>query len=214
MLTKEEEDIASRKPIAKVRPRQKPTVTLTPVSIPVRKRRWTDIETHRSNDQKCFEVSKAIARLLRHDQSVSRGSDGSIQYNDIIEECRKNKLDGATQWPLEDWTSTLAKGGGAKKRFLCCLNPDSSRHISYFKAIQGLSGGIATGRELQDKVLLPNWFTECIYHVGNVSEVHSKFRRGLIPGGQSLNKRGRQSEFFTIVIPVEEKHVWRKLHAT
>ena len=35
MLTKKEEDIASVKPIAKARPRQKPIVTLTSVSIPV-----------------------------------------------------------------------------------------------------------------------------------------------------------------------------------
>ena len=71
MLAKEDEDIASEKPIAKARPRQKPTVTLTPVSIPVR----TDIETQRSNDQKCFDVSKAITRLLRHDQTVHRDID-------------------------------------------------------------------------------------------------------------------------------------------
>ena len=50
MLTSEEEDTASGKPIGKARPRQKPTVTLTSVSIPVRER-WTDIETQRSNDQ-------------------------------------------------------------------------------------------------------------------------------------------------------------------
>ena len=54
MLTKEEEDIASGKPIAKARPRQTPTVTLTPVSILVHERRWTDIVTPRSSDQKCF----------------------------------------------------------------------------------------------------------------------------------------------------------------
>ena len=34
MPTKEEDDIASGKPIAKARPRQKPTETLTSVSIP------------------------------------------------------------------------------------------------------------------------------------------------------------------------------------
>ena len=67
MLTKEEENIASGKPIAEARPRQKPTVTLTPVSIPVLERRWIDIENQRSNDQKCFDVSKAFTRLLRHD---------------------------------------------------------------------------------------------------------------------------------------------------
>ena len=39
MLAKEEEDIASGKPIAEARPRQKPTVTLTSVSIPVCERK-------------------------------------------------------------------------------------------------------------------------------------------------------------------------------
>ena len=54
MLTKKEEDTASVKPIAKARPRQKPTVTLTSVSMP-----YLDIETQRSYDHKCFEVSKS-----------------------------------------------------------------------------------------------------------------------------------------------------------
>ena len=38
-LTKKEEDTASGKPIAKARPRLKPTVTLTSVSIPVIERK-------------------------------------------------------------------------------------------------------------------------------------------------------------------------------
>ena len=109
MLTKEEEDIASEKPIAEARPRHKPTVTLTSVSIPVLERKWIDIETQRSHDHKCYEVSKAMTRLLRHDQSVPRGSDGAIHYSDIIEECRRKKFDGASPWSLEDWISTLAR---------------------------------------------------------------------------------------------------------
>ena len=135
MPAKEEGDIASGKPIAKARPRQKPTVTLTPVSILVRDRRWTDIETQRSNDQKFFDVSKAITRLPRHDQTVRRDIDGAIQCNGIIE-----KLDGASQWPLEEWISTVAKGGGGdKKRFQYCLNPNSSNQFLYLRAIQGHS---------------------------------------------------------------------------
>ena len=74
---------ASEKTIAKARPRQKPAVTLTSVCIPVRERKRIDIETQRSPNQKCYEVSKAITRLLRHDQTVLRGIDGAIQYNDI-----------------------------------------------------------------------------------------------------------------------------------
>ena len=73
MSTKEEEeDLFSVEPIARARPRQKQTVTLTSVSIPVLEKVWIDIETQRSHDQKCFDVSKAITRLLRHDQTVHR----------------------------------------------------------------------------------------------------------------------------------------------
>ena len=104
MLTTKEEGIASGKPIAKARPRPKPTVTLTSVSITVLERKWIDNETERSHDHKCYEVSKAITRLLRHDQSVLGGSDGAIHYSDIIDECRKKKkFDDASQWLLEDW---------------------------------------------------------------------------------------------------------------
>ena len=131
MPTAKEENTASVKPIAKARPRQKPTVTLTPVSIPVLEWIWIDIETQRSNDQKRFEVSKAITRLLRHDQSVPRGSDGAIHYSDFIDMCRKKKFDDASQWLLEVWISTLAKGRGAKKRFQYCVNPNSSNQFLY-----------------------------------------------------------------------------------
>ena len=60
MLTAKEEDIASVKPSAEARSRQKPTVTLTSVSILVLERKWIDIETQQSHGQKCFEVSKAV----------------------------------------------------------------------------------------------------------------------------------------------------------
>ena len=79
MLTAKEEDIASVKPIAEARPRQKPTGTLASVSIPVTEKKWIEIETQRSNDLVCFEVSKAVTRLLRYDETVPRGLDGAIQ---------------------------------------------------------------------------------------------------------------------------------------
>ena len=204
METKEEEEHrASGRPVARARPRLKPAVTLSSVSIPIRDRKWIDIETQRSHDQKCFAVSKAMTRLLRHDQTVPREDDGAGLYGDIIEECRKKKLDGPSQWPLEQWISTLAKGGGAKKRFQSCLNPNSPRHFLYFRAIQGYSGGNAIDPTLQDNVLLPKGITEYIYHIGNVSEMNSIIRNGLIPGGKSL-KRGRQAVFFTAVNPMDD----------
>ena len=178
MLTTKEEDKASGKPIAKGRPRQKPTVTLTSVYISVIERKWFDIETQRSHGHKCYEVSKAITRLLRHDQSVPRGSDGAIHYSDIIEECKKKKFGDASQWLLEDWISTLAKGRGAKKIFQCCVNPNSSNQLLYRRAIQGHSDN-AVDPALQHNVLLPKGITEYIYHVVNANELNSIIRNGL-----------------------------------
>ena len=200
MLTKKERGHS----FGEARPRQKPTVTLTSVSVLVLERRWVDIETQRSHDQKCFEVSKAITRLLRHDQTVPRGSEGAIQYSDIIEECRK-KFDGASQWPLEDWISTLAKGREAKKRFQYCVNPNSSNQFLYFRAIQGHSGKAAvdpawqrqcTVTERIHRVHLPRREREWV-------EFHNKKRTN--SRRKSLN-RGRQAVFFTTVNPMDDEY--------
>ena len=215
MLTKEWEDTVSVKAIAKARPRrprQKATVTLTSVSFLVHERRWIDIETQRWNDHKCFEVSKAVARLLRHDPTVPREPDGAIHFNDIIEECRK-KFNNASQWPLENWISTLAKVGGAKKRFQCCWNPNYSNHFLFIAAIRGHSGESAIDLALQGNVLVPKGFTEFIHHVENASELNSIIGHGLIPGGKSL-KRGRQVVFFTAVNPMNDDNCMEKPHAT
>ena len=106
-----------------------------------------------------------------------------MTYEDIVEEFNvkeRKKFHNASQWSLNDWISILAKGGGAKKRFQYCLDPISSRHLSHFRAIQGHSGVIL---ELEDKVTVTERiYPEYIYQVGNVSEVHSVIRSGLIPG--------------------------------
>ena len=97
----------------------------------------------------------------------------------------------------------LAKGGGQKKRFQYCLNPHSSKLFLYFRAIQGHSGNNLVDPALQENVLLPEDFTEYIYHVGNVSEIYSIIKSGLIPGGKSL-KGERQSVFCTAVNPMDD----------
>ena len=68
------------------------------------------------------------------------------------------------------------------------MNPDSSKHFLYFSAIQRHSEGNLDDPALQDNVLLPEDFTKYIYHVGNVSEIHSIIRSGLFPGGRSPKK--------------------------
>ena len=66
-----------------------------------------------------------MIRLLQHDQTIPRETDRALKCDDIIEEFKKKKrFDGALQWSIEDWISILAKGGGQKKKFQYCLNPN------------------------------------------------------------------------------------------
>ena len=125
-------------------------VTLSPISIPLRERKCFFINPE-SFRQDCFVVSKAMIRLLRHDQSVPREDDGAVRFDDIMEECMA-KFDGTPQWPINDWIAFLAKGGGPKKRFHC-WNPNSSQHFLSFRAIQGNSGVSLVDPTLQDSVL-------------------------------------------------------------
>ena len=178
-------------------------MTLSSVSVPLRDRKWIDIETQRSHDQKYYEVSKAMTRLPRHDRTVPRESDGAVLFDDVLEECRKKKFYRASQWPLNDWISILGKRRRSQEKVSTLLESNSSSHFLYLRAIQGHSGDNAIDLELQDTVLLPEGLNEYIYHVGNVSEMESIISSGLIPGGRSL-KRGRQFVFFTTVNPMDD----------
>ena len=57
----------TREPVANARPRPKPAVTLSPISIPLRERKWIDINPERFR-QDCFAVSKS------HDQITAKWS--------------------------------------------------------------------------------------------------------------------------------------------
>ena len=169
----QEEETASGKPAAKARPISKSSSTSGWDFTPIEQRQWIDIETQESNDPCCFQVSKFITRLLRHSQKVHREEDGAVHYDQGIEECKikqfgnteywsvemKKDFVHAPHWSIENWISVLAKGGGQKKRFQCCLNPNYPHQFLYLRAIQGLSGS-AINPALQDNVLLPTGFTE------------------------------------------------------
>ena len=94
--------------VAKAKPQPKPAVTLSPISIPVRERKWIDINPERFRQDR-FAVSKAIIRLLRHNPSISREHNGAVRFDDIMEEF-KAKFDATLQWPTNDWITFLAKG--------------------------------------------------------------------------------------------------------
>ena len=66
-----------------------------------------------------------MIRLLRHDDTVHREDDGAVRLDDLAD-LFESRFAGTSHWSIEAWISFLAKGGGPKKRFQCCLNPDSS----------------------------------------------------------------------------------------
>ena len=101
----------------------------------------------------------------------------------------------------------LTKGGGQKKRCQHCLNPNSSEHVLFFRAIQGHSGGTLVDPSLQDNVLLPDGFAEYIHHVVNAHDMHSIIQCGLIPGGKSQERKAN-SVFFTAVNPMYTSTTW------
>ena len=196
METKEEEvHRTSGRPVAKARARLKPAVALSSVSV-ARERKWIDInpENYRHD---CFLVSKAMTWLLRHDQSVPLEDDGAVLFDDVLEEfCKKKSsmvicnvqlTNGKLCWRKED----------EREWFQYCLNPDSSKHFLYFRALQGHSGGNAVARQCT--------VTKRIYWLHlprrECSQKNSIIRSGLIPGGRSL-KRGIHSVFFTFANPV------------
>ena len=180
-------------------------------------RQWIDVEIQESKDPHCFQVSNFITRLLRHSQQVNREEDAGVHYDQIIDECKKKQSDNAgywsdevkkdfvnvLHWSIEKWISVLAKGGGQKKRFQNCLNPNYPQKFLYLRAIQGHSGS-TINPALQDNVLFLEGFTEYVYHVGNGKELRSIVNHGLIPGGVSL-RTGRQAVFFTYVNPMDNQ---------
>ena len=204
---KEKEDTTSEKSICQVRPRQNTAVTLTSVSIHVLERKWIEIESQRSHNPKCDEVSKVITDYYDMDQSVPRGSDGAIHYSDIIEECRMKSDEGTgidcnilDSRNIEIFSSVLTLCQSWYPIFKWRL-----RSFEQFKDIQEFN---AVDPALQDNVLSPKGFIEYyIYHVGN--ELNSTKNNVFIPGGKCF-KRGRQAIFFTTVIRWKTHVMWVK----
>ena len=132
---------------------------------------WVRIVNH-----ECHVMSKAMIRLLRHHQTISRETDGTVKFDEIQQEEKEE-----VRWCFAMVTQRLDIFSGKRRR--------SQEKVSVLFEPLSLprhSGGIAFDLELQDNVLLPKGFTMHTYHVGNVSEVYSTIRSGLIPGGQSL----------------------------
>ena len=76
-----------------------------------------------------------------------------------------------------------------KEKVSILLESELSSSILVLSSNQGHSGS-TINPALQDNVLLPEGFTEFIYHVGNGKEWRSIVNHGLNPGGgQSQNRQ-------------------------
>ena len=92
--------------VAKARPRLKAAVRLSSTCVTLREREWIDVNPERFR-QDCFVVSKAMIRLLRHDQSVPREDDGAVRLDGIMEEfkmvlCSGQLTIGCLFWQEEE----------------------------------------------------------------------------------------------------------------
>ena len=182
---------------AEAKPQRRISASSSTKTIPIGERTWTDIEPqdYSSID---YPVSKKLINLLRHG-SLPREDDGAIEFWRLKDHLR-NHFVHSQHWSDEKWKSTMAKGGGHKKRFQYCT--DSSGEILYLRALQGHSGRNLIDPSLQDNVVILDGFFEYICQVGCAINLHSIINSGLIPGGQILSKR--QTVFFLLANPMNK----------
>ena len=114
-------------------------------------------------------MSKKLINLLRHG-SLPREDDGAIEFW-RVKDYLQNHFVYSQHWSDEKWKSSMAGGGGNKKRFQYCT--DASGKILYFRAFQDLSGRNLIDSLLQDNVVIPDGFFKYIYHVGCAIKLHS-----------------------------------------
>ena len=176
-------DFASRSK-AKAKPQRREPAGSSPRTIPVGERTWTDVEPGEYSISD-FEVSKKLIHLLRHG-SLPREDDGAIEFWRIKDNLQKHFL-YCHHWSDEKWKKSMAGGGGNKKIYQYCT--DSSGIIVYLRALQGHSGRNLIDPTLQDNVVIPSNFFQCIYHVGCAINLHSIINSGLLPRGEILSNR-------------------------
>ena len=184
---------------AKAKPRRPTSASSSTGTVPIGERRWTDIEPGTQSNI-AYPVSERLTSLLRHGL-LPREDDGVIEFWRLKDYLRKD-FEQYQHWSDEKWKSTMARGGGNKKRFQYCTDP--SGEILYLRALQGHSGRNPIDPSLHDNVLIPDNFFEYIYHIGCAINLHST-NSGLIPGGQILG-RERQTVFFLPVNPMDKDH--------
>ena len=98
---------------AKAKPQTRESIGMT--TIPLRERKWIDIEPSKQ-DLESYDLSKKVINLLRHNQKLHREEDGAIQFYKIEFHLLKYRIgpmiDGKLVWlqaedPNEDISIAL-----------------------------------------------------------------------------------------------------------
>ena len=169
-------------------------------TIPLRERRWIDIEPSKQ-DLDSYDLSKKVINLLRHNQTLQREEDGAIEFCKIKFHLR-NHHSQIQNWSYDRWKACLAGGGGSKRRYQYCS--DNLGTIIYLRALQGHSGSNLIDPTLQDNVLIGTGIFPYFYDVGCTFNLYSSIKNGLVLGGQNLSRR--QTVFFLPIDPRDESH--------
>ena len=159
--------------------------------VPLHGREWVDVEPGKY-DHHSFVVAKRMNRYLRHDTTIPREEDGAIEFRNLAP-MFVAQFESSPQWSRRTRLNSLRRGGGVKKRFEYCLDPNSRETVLYLGAIRGHSGESNIDPTVQDNVILPSDFAEHIYHVGSSHDLHSITLSRLVAGGKDVKKRQTDS---------------------
>ena len=136
-------------------------------------------------DKSCFQVSKKMIRLLRHDSSVPGEEDGPVEFK-ILAQMFRSEFTSSQHWSIRTWLNHLQK----KRRTYSIVWIHSMLIPSYtfeqFKAI--LEGNPHCPNIARQRFVIERLR-------------HSIIQFGLIPGGRDV-KKGRHEVFFTAVNPM------------
>ena len=91
-----------------------PTTSSPTTTLPYHLRVWIDVEPG-PYDKSCFEVSKKMIRMLRHDPSVLREEDGAVEFR-ILAQMFRSEFTSSQHCSIRTWLAGT---------------------ILYFRAIQG-----------------------------------------------------------------------------
>ena len=130
-------------------------------TILIGERTWTDVEPGKYSLSD-YQVSKKLIHLLRHG-SPPREDDGAVQFW-RIKDYLQDHFPYCPHWSDEKQKSSMAGGGGQKKRLQYCS--DSSGTTLYLRALQGHSG----------RNLIDSFITGQCHYSGRFLRVHLSCR--------------------------------------